>query len=109
MERRDFFRLMLGAAAMLPPSQVWPFRKIFIPSWLGQEMWSTTLPVTVAHPQILLPGDRVKIYRTAAGLDGLYYVVDEIDHRGKTITFKLAQRDVPLPDWVSKGETLWTK
>lgn len=90
MERRDFFRLMLGAAALLPPSQVWPFRKIFIPPLWKPE----TFTISASNGHLFKKGDRVRIYRTAPGLEE-YYLVDEIDATTgiRLATFNLGKRE----------------
>ena len=114
MERRDFFRAMLGAAALLPPSQVWPFRKIFIPSWLYQppfyvdtingHIYQEPVTITLANPTNFKPGDRVQIYRHAAG--GAYYLVKNV-----TIEGGIQVVEMPSPDvqWLNLDRSQWPK
>jgi hypothetical protein len=46
MERRSFLRAMLGvAAATALPSEVWPFRKIFLPAPQNEFMWPHELAI----------------------------------------------------------------
>jgi len=58
MERRNFFRMMLGvAAATALPSEIWPFKKIFLPATpeiipgtyaaLSRATYSGRLPVSL--------------------------------------------------------------
>lgn len=86
LDRRDFVRLL--AASLVPPSMVWPFRKIFLPP-----LWSYhSFTLTCSNPWNFKVGDRVQIYRCPAGGSD-YYLVKEIT----ATTGVLMVTEIPSP------------
>ncbi|HEX8800425.1 MAG TPA: hypothetical protein VF772_17535 [Terriglobales bacterium] len=102
-DRREFVRLMLGAGVgLVAPSKIWPFRKIFLPPVLNPAVFT----ITASNAHLFKKGDRVRIYRTAAGLDGEYYLVDEIAAQTGILTFNLGRRELPpIETWVGLETT----
>lgn len=85
MNRRGFISALVGVVAVeaIPPSQVWPFRKIFVPPSPRIFEWPKPYWITCANGN-LEPGQMVAIYSPSGFLQG-HYTVLKVD--GTTVMF----------------------
>lgn len=100
MERRHFLRAMLGvAAATALPSEIWPFRKIFLPP--APKIIAPNA-FTFAHDPGFAAGDTVVVGHSRG--EGISFVIDRVDTRRCEIYFSVVkppkehQRDLDILD-----------